>query len=280
MSMCDNLVKTFLFITNFLIFLLSCVVIALGIWVLVDKPSLINLLSQTDVSVPIYSSASIIFLIVASAAIIISFLGCCGAYKESRCMLGTYFLLVLSLLILITVATVIGLSQGIDSLITPLRDTVYIYDKSSTRVDVKEVTALWDTIQTDFKCCGVESARDWAEYNPRYTGSGYIEDAGSILMGIKVPASCCATATAKAKCQVNPSGKNGAYVAGCFVTLYDQISDHMNVVSGVVIAVIVIMALDLLIAFYMCTCSLAGSDGDSRPKKRLYVRPGNLDSRV
>lgn len=280
MSFCDNLLKTFLFITNLLIFILSCVVLGLGIWILVDSPSLVQILEQNNVSVPIYSSAVIIFIVVASAAILISFLGCCGAYKESRCMLATYFFLVLGLLILITVGTVIGMSEGIGSLTAPLKDTLYMYDTTSNRVDVKQITELWDQVQEDFHCCGVESAYDWKE-NPRYSGEEYIEDSGAILMGVKVPKSCCATAQDKARCQVTPSSKNGAYIVGCFELLADDISTHQNLVGGVAIAIIVIMGLDLLIAFYMCACSL-GNDTDimSRPQKRQYVRPGHLDTGV
>ena len=82
---------------------------------------------QTSASVPIYNSAVILILIVSVSAIFISFFGCCGAYKESRCMLGTvrqikncfnkfipfsqYFILNLALLVLITVGAIIGMAQ-------------------------------------------------------------------------------------------------------------------------------------------------------------------------
>ena len=44
---------------------------------------------QTDTTVHIYNSTAVLILIVAIGSIIISFFGCCGAYKESRCMVGT-----------------------------------------------------------------------------------------------------------------------------------------------------------------------------------------------
>ena len=44
---------------------------------------------QTSASVPIYNSAVILILVVSVSAIFISFFGFCGAYKESRCILGT-----------------------------------------------------------------------------------------------------------------------------------------------------------------------------------------------
>ena len=54
-----------------------------------SKGIIIHVFFQTDVSVPIYTSAVILFLIVSISAIFISFFGCCGAYKESKCMLAT-----------------------------------------------------------------------------------------------------------------------------------------------------------------------------------------------
>lgn len=44
-------------------------------------------ISSIQVSVPIYESAVILFLIVACVAILVSCLGCCGAYKEIKWML-------------------------------------------------------------------------------------------------------------------------------------------------------------------------------------------------
>lgn len=276
MGCCENLVRTFLFVTNFLICVLSCAIVGLCIWVLVDKPSLVNILDQTESGIPIYDSAVILFLVMASLAVFISFFGCCGAYKENRCMLGTYFLMVLGLLIMVVAGTVIALAQHIDTVITPLKDTLYLYDKSSTRLDTKEITDLWDSVQTEFHCCGVESPRDWGQYNPRYDGQGYFEYSDNvILFGPKVPESCCHSAKEKAKCMTEPSGKNGAYQVGCFTYLYNDIRSHIDIVGGVAITIIVVMTLNLFIALYMCTCSIADdNDVMGRPRKRRYVRPG------
>lgn len=93
MSFFNTCAKWFLFATNFLIFVLSCVGVGLGIWVFCDRSSFLNLLDQVnwrdDATAHIYSSGAILILVTAIAAIFLSFFGCCGASKESRCMLGT-----------------------------------------------------------------------------------------------------------------------------------------------------------------------------------------------
>ena len=44
---------------------------------------------QTDSTVHIYSTTAALLLIAAIGSILVTFFGCCGAYRESRCMLGT-----------------------------------------------------------------------------------------------------------------------------------------------------------------------------------------------
>ena len=47
------------------------------------------MLIQTDSTVHIYSTTAALLLIAAIGSILVTFFGCCGAYRESRCMLGT-----------------------------------------------------------------------------------------------------------------------------------------------------------------------------------------------
>merc|ERR1712154_631255 len=46
--------KWLLFIFNFLVFVLSCAGLGLGIWILVDKSSFVDLLEETDHTIHIY----------------------------------------------------------------------------------------------------------------------------------------------------------------------------------------------------------------------------------
>ena len=64
---------------------------------------------QTDTTVHIYNSTAVLILIVAIGSIIISFFGCCGAYKESRCMVG-----MVGLIVMIGLVGVIGAIGMID----------------------------------------------------------------------------------------------------------------------------------------------------------------------
>jgi len=195
MGFFSNCCKWLLFASNFLIFVLSCAGLGLGIWVLVDKSSFLDLLDQTDATVNIYESTAVLILIVAIGSIIITFFGCCGAHRESRCMLGTYFVLLLVLLILGLAGSITGMAQGVNRLSEPYLDTLSRYQRGRSGT----IETTWDTIQRDMRCCGVNSPQDWTEYNSGFqiNDDFELESSNLIQMSIKVPESCCSEAVDK-----------------------------------------------------------------------------------
>lgn len=86
------------------------------------------------------------------------FLGCLGALKEQRCLLMTFFVILL-LLFLTEVTLILILSiyhkeldeKAKDDLIKGMKD----YNVNS---DLKD---SWDNMQRIFKCCGVSNHTDW-----------------------------------------------------------------------------------------------------------------------
>merc|ERR1711935_50081 len=140
MSNCmSSLVKYLLFTTNFLIFALGLAVFGCGIWVLVDQPSFMNLFTQATANldglsdnfdITLYTSAAYILLVASVLVIIIAFFGCCGAWKESKCMLGTYFVLILVLLVLVIVGAIMGFTVSLNAIKEPLENTMKKYKES------------------------------------------------------------------------------------------------------------------------------------------------------
>jgi len=269
MGFFSNCCKWLLFASNFLIFVLSCAGLGLGIWVLVDKSSFLDLLDQTDATVNIYESTAVLILIVAIGSIIITFFGCCGAHRESRCMLGTYFVLLLVLLILGLAGSITGMAQGVNRLSEPYLDTLSRYQRGRSGT----IETTWDTIQRDMRCCGVNSPQDWTEYNSGFQiNDDYeLESSNLIQMSIKVPESCCSEAVDKRQCMSRPTGHHGAFVEGCFTLTKEKITIHTETVGGVTIAVLVIMVLNLFLSLYLCTCGI-DNDDDDRPRRGGYSK--------
>merc|ERR1719290_105055 len=169
----SNLVKYLLFLTNFLIFVLGLVVFGLGIWVLVDKPSFLNLFDEAqkvsgitdDFNISIHTSAAYILLVVSFLVVLISFFGCCGAWKEDKCMLGTYFTLILAMFIVMVIGAVLGYSGNLEKTIKdPLKQALSEYRDNATDISdpLYAYKNTWNEVQKELKCCGVDNVEDWA----------------------------------------------------------------------------------------------------------------------
>jgi len=137
----SKVVQWLLGTTNFLIFVLGLSVFGLAIWVIVDKPSFLNLFEEAqsvadfsgDFNIEIFTNAAYILLAVSIVAVLLSFLGCYGAYKKNKCMLATYFTLLLVMLIGMVVGVVLGYSGNLESTIKkPLKDALSKYRDDAT----------------------------------------------------------------------------------------------------------------------------------------------------
>lgn len=67
--------------------LLSCAVLALSIWLLVDTPSFASLLETEASEIHLYSTTCYLVMVLSILVAIVTFLGCCGVAKENRCMM-------------------------------------------------------------------------------------------------------------------------------------------------------------------------------------------------
>jgi len=259
----SNLVKYLLFTTNFLIFILGVAVFGCGIWVLVDQPSFMNLFDQATQNVPeltenfditLYASAAYILLVVSVLVVIISFFGCCGAWKESKCMLGTYFTLILAMFIVMVVGAVLGYSGDLKSIIEePLKNALAKYDdQPGDNEGMQAYKAAWNEVQAELKCCGVEEVSDWR---------ANLED-HHFTVGNK-PEGCCKwnredqEITNVDECRASKEAWDVVnatyYFEGCYTKIERTITDNQDIVVGVAIAIVVVMFLNMLFAFAMCT---------------------------
>jgi len=259
----SSLVKYLLFTTNFLIFILGTAVFGLGIWVVVDEPSFLDLFDKASeqldgesFNVEIYTSAAYILLVVSALVVIISFFGCCGAFKESKCMLGTYFTLILAMFIVMVVGAVLGYSGDLDkSIKEPLKNAMSKYrdDVTDTNDALYWYKEAWNTVQTEMKCCGVDDARDW----------GNIAEITWSPDTANKPLGCCmvkqdgsdTTQQEQTSCRTLEGNPDNSvyYFRGCYTMIKDKIDDHQNIVVGVAIGVVVVMFLNMMFSFAMCT---------------------------
>ena len=134
---------------------MGCAVLGIGIYALVDGADLVDIVesADADVSLKVFTSAAIILIVVSVFVVILTFFGCCGAIKESKCMLGTYFTLILAMFVVMIVGAVIGYSQSMDEVRGAVEKSMKKFkddvDADGVSKEEKAITNAWNTLQGD-----------------------------------------------------------------------------------------------------------------------------------
>ncbi|KAM9376869.1 CD9 molecule a isoform 2-T2 [Pholidichthys leucotaenia] len=155
-----KLVKYLMFIFNFFFWLAGTAVLAIGLWLRLDSKTK-GLFEGEDSPYVFY--AGVYILIGAGALImVVGFLGCCGAIRESPCMLGLFFFFLLIIFAVEVAAGIWGFSNQskvIDDITTFYIETYNKY-KSTGDERLKETLRV---IQNELKCCGPKGMTEETE---------------------------------------------------------------------------------------------------------------------
>ncbi|XP_031146105.1 CD63 antigen [Sander lucioperca] len=214
-------VKFLLFFFNFIFWLCGIALIVVGVLVQVGLHKTLMMKNASA------SGAPIVLIAVGVVIFFIAFFGCCGAWKENHCMVATFAVL-LVLVILVEIAAVIvgyvfrnklsGVVQ--DS----LEDMISDYQNGTA-----EFRKSFDKLQEDLKCCGVNGSSDWRDFR---------SDEKS------VPDSCCVKVTLN--CGVGTmTDAAKVHQEGCHdaVVAYLKKNILWVIVAAIVIAVLQIMGI-------------------------------------
>lgn len=150
-----------MFFFNFLFWVCGTLILALAIWVRVSKDGK-EIITSGDYGTNPFIAVNIL-IAVGAIIMVLGFLGCCGAVRESRCMLLLFFIGLLLILILQVAAGILGATFKSQSS-RILNETLYENAKllSGTSEEAKELQKAMITFQTEFKCCGLRfGAADW-----------------------------------------------------------------------------------------------------------------------
>ncbi|KAF6029497.1 hypothetical protein EB796_012184 [Bugula neritina] len=166
-----NCVKYLVFIFNLIFFLFGITLVAVGAYVQTQLSAYLDFLS-TNINGP-----AILLIIVGLIIFLVSFFGCCGAVKENYCMVLTFSILMMVLLVCQIGGAIAGFvySNDIKQLVTTqMKKSMVNYDDP----EKGGVTKTWDTVQTKWHCCGTDNPDDWTTAQPDKFDKAY-------------PKSCC-----------------------------------------------------------------------------------------
>ncbi|XP_016124661.1 tetraspanin-4-like [Sinocyclocheilus grahami] len=145
----------------------GCGLFGVGVWLGFTQSEF----SSLPLSFPSLSAANLL-LVAGGVTMVTGFLGCLGALKEQKCLLMTFFVILL-FLVLTEVALTLVLSVYHEELDKKAKDD--LREGMKDYLTNEGLKKSWDNMQRIFKCCGVSNHTDW--HNK--TSSG------------KPPESCC-----------------------------------------------------------------------------------------
>ncbi|KAF0300896.1 Tetraspanin-11 [Amphibalanus amphitrite] len=217
MEGCGQCVKYLLFFSNFLILVGGVAVLAIGIWTVVDKTEFEQLLG-TD----LYASSAYIFVATGVVVTLISFLGCLGAIKEVRCMLFTYFIILLVLFVVLLVGGIVSYVFRHRVKDTIMAQMMASQDEYETNQAAKDA---WDAAQSQMECCGVTGPASW---------TGHVSP---------LPDSCCPGPVEPGSCTLDDS-----YQAGCKQRVQEFVMEHAAVLGGVGVGIAFVLFLGMVLS--------------------------------
>nr|CAH8850201.1 unnamed protein product [Trichobilharzia regenti] len=161
--------------------------------------------------------------------IVVAIFGCCGAYNESRCLLGTYSICLTimfgveiaagTLCLVFKVETEKRIIQAFENIIIQFKD-------ESMEDEYDESYSYRDWIQRSLQCCGINGADDYP--------------------GLIIPSSCCIPQ------HQNCPDKSASYSIGCRQVISDLVKSKFLMALTLIMCVPISKVFALIFAILLC----------------------------
>merc|ERR1712150_210401 len=106
-------------------------------------------------------------IVVGAFVVFVTFLGCCGAFNENKCMLTVYSVIVGCLFIALLSGFIIALVLDGSEIEQPLKESMQKY------YDNKGIHRAWDSLQKTLGCCGIRTNKttcnSWKNIPPKFS---------------------------------------------------------------------------------------------------------------
>ncbi|CAG0895926.1 unnamed protein product [Cyprideis torosa] len=245
-------------------------VLTIGLWLFFDQATLVQVSGSAGEK---YAVTTYMLILAGVLMLTVGFLGCCGALKESQCMLGSFFVCLLVILIAQISGFVLAFmyrDEFPDIIKASLRSAI---QQNYTGESEDLTTNLIDVTQKELKCCGSEGTSDWSasKFNGQSTVALGITSGVRGTLGVyNVPASCCSDELTAEQCE-NVRKINGdfriqdiivkdpIYKQGCTKRLLEEFSRYYIYVLIIAIVVLALEVIGMVISLILC-CAIRRID--------------------
>ncbi|KAM6218041.1 leukocyte surface antigen CD53 isoform 1-T1 [Rhynchocyon petersi] len=152
-----KLLKYVLFFFNLFFWFCGCCILGFGIYFMIHNSFGVLFRNLS------FLTLGNAFIIVGSIIMVVAFLGCMGSIKENKCLLMSFFVLLLIILLAeVTLAILLFIyEQKLSMYVSEgLTDSIKQYYTDNSTM------AAWDSIQSFLHCCGINGTSDWTPRQP------------------------------------------------------------------------------------------------------------------
>lgn len=250
--------KYILFITNFVFFLIGLGTVGLGVWALLDDDRILILTEVGDSGsfdvVSLIRTGALVLIASGGVAVLIGFLGCCGAVKENNCLLFAYCVVMVVILFVQIAAVVIAAifqSKVTEDLKAFLKSRLSAQYDGDVKTGDPFSLGL-DVAQLQFECCGIDNYMDFLSAT-RWQDRKNTSDI--------IPLTCCKFTNKESfykdvnslnmddtSCQTSPSDENSNFRKGCWNAILEYANDKAIYVIAIGVAIGVVEVLCVVVA--------------------------------
>lgn len=212
-------IKYLLFVFNLLFAISGITILAVGATILASQNNL-QLITEN------YWSGAIVLIAVGFIVFLISFLGCCGAIRNSNVMVMSFAILLIIIFVLeltAAVAAYVLRADVHDMVQNGLNKTILSYNNNT------QFKEGWNILQHDFECCGVNGPEDWK----------------NVFKNTTLPDVCCPDKDVKESCTM---GTTQHYTEGCLKKFENTIQNKALLAGGIALAVCFIQIIGVILA--------------------------------
>ncbi|XP_075433603.1 tetraspanin-1-like isoform X2 [Ascaphus truei] len=214
---CFSILKLMMFVFNGIIFVGGAAVMGIGIWVKVDGGSFLKILGSAAPQLLQVVNVGYLCIAIGGFLILMGFLGCCGAVKESRCMLMLFFIIILIIFIAEVAGAVVVLAfSSVSQIFIEYLGNIAVKFLREDFGHQQELTAVWNTTMHELKCCGFNGFSD-------FNNSTFYRERNSY------PSVCCGN--------IDPCRAANINSEGCFRAFEHFLAHNARIVGGIALGI-------------------------------------------